>query len=65
MEGTVGDMISSDHLITFPRKPVFFLPRYKVKATISLIIVEPDSIHKHYLRLSDFLIDDFIKFYKK
>jgi hypothetical protein len=54
MEGTVGDMISSDHLITFPRKPVFFLPRYKVKATISLIIVEPDSIHKHYLRLSKY-----------
>ena len=60
-EGTVGDMISSDHLITFPRKPVFFLPRYKVKATISLIIVEPDSIHKHYLKLSKYF---YWRFYK-
>ena len=61
MQGTVSSLTEKDHLITFPRKPVFFLPRYKVKATISLMIVEPDSIHNHYLKLSKYF---YWRFYK-
>ncbi|MDA9301693.1 glycosyltransferase family 10 [Amylibacter sp.] len=61
MQGTISSLTEKDHLITFPRKPVFFLPRYKVKAKISLIIVEPDSVHKHYLKLSKYF---YWRFYK-
>ena len=61
MQGTVSSLTEKDHLITFPRKPVFFLPRYKVKAAISLMIVEPDSIHNHYLKLSKYF---YWRFYK-
>ena len=61
MQGTVSSLTEKDHLITFPRKPVFFLPRYKVKANISLMIVEPDSIHNHYLKLSKYF---YWRFYK-
>ena len=61
MQGTISSLTEKDHLITFPRKPVFFLPRYKVKATISLMIVEPDSFHNHYLKLSKYF---YWRFYK-
>ncbi|MDB9763069.1 glycosyltransferase family 10 [Amylibacter sp.] len=60
-QGTVSSLTEKDHLITFPRKPVFFLSRYKVKANISLMIVEPDSIHNHYLKLSKYF---YWRFYK-
>ena len=60
-DGTVKDLTEKDHLITFPRKPVFFLPRYKVKAAISLMIVEPDIIHNHYIKLSKYF---YWRFYK-
>ena len=50
--GTIKNLTEDDHLITFPRKPVFFFFRNKVKANISLMIVEPDNIHKNYIRLA-------------
>lgn len=53
--GTLHDLNKDDHIITFPRKPVFFFPRYKIKANISVMIVEPDVIHKMYLLLSKYL----------
>tara|TARA_B110000977_G_scaffold100249_1_gene131565 strand:+ start:1832 stop:2710 length:879 start_codon:yes stop_codon:yes gene_type:complete len=54
LEGNLSKLTKDDHLITFPKKPVFFFLRYKVKAKISLMIVEPDVIHNHYIRLSKF-----------
>ena len=50
--GNIKNLTEDDHLITFPRKPVFFFFRNKVKANISLMIVEPDIIHKNYIRLA-------------
>ncbi|EAU52764.1 hypothetical protein OM2255_04530 [Rhodobacterales bacterium HTCC2255] len=61
MNSTIGDLLSTDHLITFPRKPVFFFPRPKIKAKISIIIVEPDKIHNKYLFLA-FIFN--MRFYK-
>ena len=52
LSGDLRKLRKEDHLITFPRKPVFFFFRNKVKANISLMIVEPDIIHKHYIRLA-------------
>ena len=52
LNGNITKLRTDDHLITFPRKPVFFFIRKNVKAKISLMIVEPDIIHKHYIRLA-------------
>lgn len=48
--GTVADMSATDHLITFPRNTLFWMPRLGVRAKVSLMIVEPDSIHAHHIR---------------
>lgn len=61
MKGNVGDMTNIDHLITFPRKPVYLFPRFKVKAKISIMIIEPDIIHRLYIILSHFLNKRFFK----
>ncbi len=65
MQGTVSSLKEKDHLITFPRKPVFFLPPYKVKANISLMIVEPDNVHKLYISLTKYLNWRFYKILTK
>ncbi len=49
MNGCVGDMQARDHLVTFPRKPLFLLPRLGVKSQISVAIIEPDAVHHRYL----------------
>ncbi|WP_298257544.1 glycosyltransferase family 10 [uncultured Litoreibacter sp.] len=49
-EGTVADLSSEDHLLTFPRKPMFYLPWFGVQARVSVMIVEPDSVHAHHLK---------------
>jgi glycosyl transferase family 10 (putative fucosyltransferase) len=48
-KGVVADMQAHDHIVTFPRKPVFLLPRMGVKAQVSVAIVEPDAVHHRYL----------------
>ena len=53
--GTLQDLREEDHIITFPRKPVFFFPRFKIKANVSVMIVEPDAIHNTYILLSKYL----------
>ena len=55
LNGNLSLLSKDDHIITYPRKPVFFFLRIKVKAKISLMIVEPDIIHKHYIFLAKFL----------
>jgi len=59
--GTIRDLRKDDHLIAFPQKPVFLFPRLKIKAKISIMIVEPNSIHKLYITLTKFL---YWRFYK-
>ena len=49
-QGTVANLRSDDHLITFPRKPMFYLPWFGVSAKVSVMIVEPDVVHGHHLR---------------
>lgn len=59
--GTIRDMTKNDHIISFPRKPVFLFPRPLIKAKISVMIVEPDVIHNLYINISKYL---FWRFYK-
>ena len=63
--GKLQDLNKNDHIITFPRKPVFFFPRYEIKANISVMIVEPDVVNKIYLLLSKYLNWRFYKILTK
>ena len=63
--GTIRDMTKNDHIITFPRKPVFLFPRPLIKAKISVMIVEPDAIHNLYINISKYLHWRFYKILTK
>lgn len=54
-KGCVRDLQADDHILTYPRKPVFLLPRFGVKAKISVMIVEPDAVHQIYLNWARWL----------
>lgn len=51
-QGTVADMAATDHLITYPKTRLYLTPRGARKAQLSLMIVEPDSVHTKHLRLA-------------
>lgn len=51
-QGTVADMAANDHLITYPKTRLYLAPRGARKAQLSLMIVEPDSVHTKHLRLA-------------
>ena len=63
--GRVKDMQENDHILTFPRKPVFLFPRIGVKAKISVMIVEPDAIHQRYINWARWLNWRFYKILTK
>ena len=63
--GTIRDMTKNDHIISFPRKPVFLFPRPLIKAKISVMIVEPDVIHNLYINMSKYLHWRFYKILTK
>jgi hypothetical protein len=65
MKGNLSKLRKDDHLLTYPKKPVFFFSRLKVKANISLMILEPDIIHNHYIKLAKLLNWRFYKILTK
>lgn len=48
--GTVADMLPTDHLLTYPKTKLYW--SRKVPPRLSLMIVEPDVIHKKHLLLA-------------
>tara|TARA_B110000305_G_scaffold239701_1_gene308241 strand:- start:278 stop:1171 length:894 start_codon:yes stop_codon:yes gene_type:complete len=64
-DGKISDLTEIDHIITFPRKHIYFMMRYKVRARISLMIVEPDIIHGHHIKLARFFNWRFYKILSK
>ena len=50
-QGTVADMAPTDHLISYPKTRLYFAPKGRRKAKLSLMIVEPDAVHAKHLRL--------------
>lgn len=48
--GTVADLADCDHLITFPKTRLYFGPR--IAAKLSMMIIEPDSVHRKHLRMA-------------
>ena len=63
--GRVKDLSEQDHLITYPKKSLFFLPHLFIKAKISLMIVEPDINHNLYLKLARWKSAKFYKILTK
>lgn len=52
MQGTVADMAVTDNLVTYPKTRLYFSPRGRRKAQLSLMIVEPDAVHAKHLWLA-------------
>ena len=46
----IGDLPANAHVICFPSSALVFLPRFGVKARISIMIVEPKSVHARYFQ---------------
>jgi hypothetical protein len=49
--GVVADMDATDHLITYPKTALYLTPKGRRRAQLSLMIVEPDAVHRKHLRL--------------
>lgn len=49
--GAVGDMGRDDHLIVYPKTAMHFQPRWGCPAHVSMMVVEPNIMHGHHLRL--------------
>ena len=61
--GTVGDMLPSDHLISYPKTKLYFSK--SIRANLSLMIVEPDVIHKKHLYLARYFQSRFYRILTK
>ena len=61
--GSVGDMLSSDHLISYPKTKLYFSK--SIRANLSLMIVEPDIIHKKHLYLARYFQSRFYRILTK
>ncbi len=51
-QGTIADMDRADHLLIFSRKQVYWQPRPTLKPNLSVMIVEPNTIHGKHLALA-------------
>lgn len=50
--GTVADMQKSDHLLVFSRKQFYWQPHPGLKPQLSIMIVEPSSLHYKHISLA-------------
>ncbi|MBK0328224.1 hypothetical protein I5535_13090 [Rhodobacteraceae bacterium F11138] len=49
--GRMGDLAVTDHLIVYPKTALHFRPRWHCPAQVSVMVVEPNIMHGHHLRL--------------
>lgn len=47
----VADMTPDDHLIVYPKTALHVRPRWHCPARVSIMVVEPNIMHGHHLRL--------------
>ncbi|MFD3190219.1 glycosyltransferase family 10 domain-containing protein [Sedimentitalea sp. HM32M-2] len=47
----VADMAPDDHLIVYPKTALHVRPRWHCPARVSMMVVEPNIMHGHHLRL--------------
>lgn len=46
---TVGDLASNDHLLAYLNSRLLYMPRPRVRARISTMVVEPQAVHGRYM----------------
>ena len=51
VSGTIGDLRRDDHLLVYPNSRLYYLPRPGVRCRVSMMIVEPEAVHKRHMRL--------------
>lgn len=51
MRGTLADLGPEDHLLVFPKTDMHFLPTFGLRAQVSMMLVEPEVIHRRHYRL--------------
>lgn len=49
--GTVSDLAPDDHLIVYPKTAMHFQPNWGTRAQVSVMVVEPATIHGRHLRI--------------
>ncbi len=50
--GAITDLEPTDHLLTYPKTSLYFTGWGPVRAKVSMMIVEPDAIHRKHLRFA-------------
>lgn len=50
-EGTVRDLTPDDHLIVYPKTAMHFQPNWGTRAKVSIMVVEPATIHRRHLKM--------------
>jgi Glycosyltransferase family 10 (fucosyltransferase) C-term len=51
----VGDLTRDAQILCFPSSALFFLPRWGVRAGVSIVVAEPASVHRRIFRRLRFL----------
>jgi hypothetical protein len=51
LSGTLADLDPDDHVVIYPYTMLHFMPRFGLQARLSLMISEPDIIHRKHLQL--------------
>ena len=49
--GRISDLAATDHLIVYPKTALHFRLRWHCPARVSIMVVEPNIMHGHHLRL--------------
>ena len=50
-KGVVGDLTAQDHLIVYPKTNMHYQLRWGTSAQVSMMVVEPEVIHRRHLKL--------------
>lgn len=50
-DGCVGDLTTEDHLIIYPGSRSYYMPRLGVRCRVSVMIVEPEAVHRRHMTL--------------
>lgn len=50
---TLADLLPTDHLLALPHKSLYLRPTFWTKARVSVMILEPRSIHHRYMFLTN------------
>jgi hypothetical protein len=51
LSGTLADLDPDDHVVSYPYTMLHFMPNFGLSAKLSLLISEPDIIHRKHLQL--------------